>query len=92
MSVFHLEKRFGTVAVEKKYITPSQLLEAMAIQINEDLLGTEHRLLGQILLERGHITPIQIREVLTHMGLPTMGMWERPSLFQFDRHTSATGG
>jgi hypothetical protein len=71
MSEYQIEKRFGTIAVERKYITATQLHTAMAIQIDEDLCGKEHRLLGQILLEKGYMTPQQIREVLKHMGIPT---------------------
>ena len=66
-----LEKRFGTTAVKLGFITAIQLHEAMAIQLDEDLYGREHRLIGQILLERGDISASQIREVLKQMGFPT---------------------
>lgn len=79
-----LEKRFGTTAVKMGFITRIQLHEAMAIQCDEDLLGMEHRLIGQILCERGHITPSQITEVLKQMGFPT-----RFFLFHHNTHTAS---
>ena len=71
MSYHQLEKRFGIIAVKMGLITVTQLHEAMKIQLIEDLHGMEHRLIGQILLERAYITSAQTREVLRQMGLPT---------------------
>ena len=59
-----LEKRFGTIAVEKRFITLDQLVKAMNIQILEDVEKGVHRLIGEILLELGFITIPQIDEVL----------------------------
>lgn len=70
LSYHQLEKRFGITAVEMGFITETQLHEAMKIQLSEDLHGMQHRLIGQILLERGYISSGEIREVLKHMGLP----------------------
>lgn len=70
MSNIQLEKRFSVTAVKMGFITVDQLHEAMRIQIDEDLHGLEHRLIGQILLERAYVSPSQIREVLRQMGLP----------------------
>lgn len=71
MSYQQLEKRFGITAVQIGFITETQLYEATTVQLNEDLHGMEHRLIGQILLERTYITFAQTREVLRQMGLPT---------------------
>lgn len=71
MSYHQLEKRFGITAVQMGLITVTQLHDAMTVQLNEDLHGMEHRLIGQILLERTYITSAQTREVLRQMGLPT---------------------
>jgi hypothetical protein len=65
------DKRFGMVAVELGIITKQQLLVAMEIQIENDLAGKEHLLLGQILMAGGIITKDQIRTVLTKMGIAT---------------------
>ena len=56
--------RFGVVAVEKGFITPDQLFEALKVQVREDLESQAHRLVGEILLEQGAITPEQKEEVL----------------------------
>ena len=67
MPVEKLDKRFGVTAVEKGFITSEQLVEAMKLQITEDLEPVGHRLLGEILLDEGHITAEQINEVLETM-------------------------
>jgi hypothetical protein len=64
-----LDKRFGAVAVEKGFVTLENLYEAMKIQILENLEGTDHRLIGQILWEEGYIKTEQINEVLKAMGI-----------------------
>ena len=60
----HFQVRFGLIAVEKKFITAHQLVEATTIQVREDVEGKPHRPVGVILADRGHITPSQIDEVL----------------------------
>ena len=69
MSDEKLDKRFGAIAIKKGFITLEQLLDAMKVQIVEDLEDVEHRLVGQILWERGYITTEQIKEVLESMGV-----------------------
>ena len=58
------ELRFGVVAVEKGFITPDQLFEALKVQVREDLEKETHRLLGEILLEQDAMTHEQRDEVL----------------------------
>ena len=62
--VSHFQSRFGMVAVEKKLITVDQLVEAMTIQVREDVKGKPHRPIGAILVDLGHMTPSQIQVVL----------------------------
>ena len=69
MSEGKLDKRFGAVAIDKGFITLENLIEAMKIQILENLQGLDHRLIGQILWEEGHIKTEQINEVLKSMGI-----------------------
>ena len=57
-------KRFGVIAIEKGYISKKQLLEALAIQAEENIGEGRHRLIGQILFEKGYITESQIEKVL----------------------------
>ena len=44
-------KRFGFMAVEMGFITLDQIIEAMKIQVREDLEKPKHRLVGQILVD-----------------------------------------
>ena len=69
MPVKTLEKRFGTIAIEKGFVELEHLFEAMDIQIRENLEGVEHRLIGQILWEKGYMTTEQIDEVVKSMGI-----------------------
>ena len=62
MKVF--EKRFGMIAVGRGFITLEQLLEAMKIQIEEDMQESSHRLIGEILLDMGFLNGKQVIEVL----------------------------
>jgi hypothetical protein len=62
------EKRFGLIAIEKGYITPNDLIEALKEQIEEDVHKRKHRLIGNILRARGKMTDEQIQDVLK--GLP----------------------
>ena len=61
-------KRFGTIAVDKGYITEEQLVQALEIQAKENVMEGKHRLLGQIFLEEGLLTPEQVDEILETMN------------------------
>lgn len=69
MDIEHLEKRFGITAVAKGFITSDQVIEALTIQVAEDLSIGKHRLIGKILLENELITLQQVNEVLKSMGI-----------------------
>ncbi|MFC1867211.1 hypothetical protein ACFL0H_03650 [Thermodesulfobacteriota bacterium] len=56
--------RFGTISVEKEFITKEQLYEAMKEQIDRDLDGLEQRYLGSILYDLGFMSLEQIDEVV----------------------------
>jgi hypothetical protein len=71
MSLHGLEKRFGITAVHKGFITSDQLIEAMTLQIREELDQHWHRPIGQILLELGYLESPQVEEVLSVLGLKT---------------------
>ena len=68
METEHLEKRFGVLAVQKGIITANQVIDALSIQVMEDIEKGKHRVTGRILLEQGLITLLQIDEVLKSMG------------------------
>jgi hypothetical protein len=57
-------KRFGAVAVHKKFSTAEQVKTAIMEQLDDDINGREHRLLGTILFDKGWITEDQIEAVL----------------------------
>ena len=68
MSEGRFVKRFGTVAVEKGFITPENLYTAMKVQVMENFDSYNHRLTGQILVKLGYMTTEQLEEVLKAMG------------------------
>ena len=68
METEHLEKRFGVLAVEKGLVTADQVIEALKIQVMEDIEKGQHRLIGRILLEQGLITLSQIDDLLDSLG------------------------
>ena len=69
MTTQKIDKRFGTIAVEKGFITKEELFEVIKIQISDELQNNERRLIGQILYDKGHITTDQIDDVLIAMGI-----------------------
>ena len=64
-----LDVRFGALSVTKGFITPEQLVEALKIQVNENLNQSKHRIIGEILREKEYITTAQINAVLKSMDI-----------------------
>lgn len=62
------DKRFGATAINKGFITKDQLIEALVIQATENIEKEEHRLLGEILVGMGLMTPSQVDDVLEAMS------------------------
>ncbi len=60
----HYEKQFGIIAIDKGFITAENLIETLKIQVEEEIKYKTHRLIGEILMDKGYITPSQIQEVL----------------------------
>ena len=80
MNIDQLERRFGATAVAKGFITIDQLMEALQIQVTENIEERKHRLIGRILFDQGFLTLPQIDEVLASMRLPTtkeLNEWDR---------------
>ena len=67
MKVEHVELRFGIIAREMGFITAEQLVEALKIQVMEEVENKKHRPIGTILLEKGYITSKQIEEVILNI-------------------------
>ena len=55
---------FGSIAVGKRFLTLDQLIETMKIQIREDLINTNHKLIGELVIELGFMRATQVNEVL----------------------------
>ncbi len=66
--VEHYDKRFGVIAVEKGFIAEAAVVEALKIQVSEDISRGKHKLIGRILLELNLITQPQVHEVLKALG------------------------
>ncbi|RMF45577.1 MAG: hypothetical protein D6751_07065 [Deltaproteobacteria bacterium] len=59
--------RFGQLAVRLGHVTPEQLKQALSEQVDDNLAGRPHRILGTIFFEHGWMSPGQIEEVLNLM-------------------------
>jgi hypothetical protein len=67
MTVEVQDKRFGVIAVEKGFITKEQLFKALKIQVEEDISGKRHTLIGIILIKLGYLTHEEADDVLGSM-------------------------
>lgn len=56
--------RFGQIAVELNYVSEGRLKEAICLQVDDDIAGREHRLIGTIMFENDWMTSEQIETVL----------------------------
>jgi hypothetical protein len=61
------DKRFGVIAVEKGFITKEQLFEALKLQVEEDISGKPHTLIGVMLMKLGHLTREEADDILLAM-------------------------
>lgn len=59
--------RFGEIAVELGFITPEQLKQALAEQVDDDIAHNPHRIIGSIFFEKGWMTYQEIETVLLHL-------------------------
>jgi hypothetical protein len=60
-------EKFTAIAVSKGFITAQQAEVALSVQSSEDRSNKRHRLVGNILFEKGWITPQQIDLVLNEL-------------------------
>ncbi len=60
-------QRFGMIAVNRGYVTPKQLKEALAEQVDDDLAYRPHQLLGKIFFEKNLMNLNQIEQVLDEL-------------------------
>ncbi len=64
----YLTYRFGFMAVKKGFATPEQVSKALEVQFNENVAAKKHRLIGEILLDRGAMNASQVNKVLESMS------------------------
>ena len=69
MGAEDFEQRFGIIAEEQGYVTQEQVIEAMEIQVKENIEKKKHRFIGQILVDLGYLTQSQLKEMLRIMGI-----------------------
>ena len=60
--------RFGVVAVNIGFVTIEQVIEDLTEQVMDNFSDRSHRLIGEIFLEKGWMTPEQIDMVLTELS------------------------
>ena len=65
-----IRKRFGVIAIEKGFITTEQLIHTIEEQIRDEIAQERHRLIGEMLCEKGYMTKAQCDEVLIELGKP----------------------
>ena len=63
------EKRFGVVALEKGFVTADELVNALKIQVQEDIEMGYHRLIGKIFLDQGIMSGKQVSGLLKELLL-----------------------
>jgi hypothetical protein len=61
--------RFGSIAYQRGYVTKEQLQAALAEQVEDNISGRPHRLLGTILREKGWLTEEQEKMIKDGMGM-----------------------
>jgi hypothetical protein len=49
------------------FVTSQQIKSALAEQVDDEISGESHRLIGKILFEHGWITPEQIDQVMNQL-------------------------
>lgn len=67
MTKEEIKLRFGTVAVKKSFVSLDQVIEALKIQLTENVEEEKSRPIGEILLSLGYMSESQIDEVLREM-------------------------
>ena len=61
------KRRFGTIAMSKGFITLEQFTDAIEIQAREELANTEHRRIGEILVDLGFMDTSQVAAVMNEL-------------------------
>ena len=59
-----MKKRFGTLAIEKGFVSLDQVIEALTIQARENIESRTWRPIGKILVQLGYLVDEQIKEIV----------------------------
>ena len=65
-------RRFGQVAIEKNFVTPEQVKQALLEQVEDNLAQKPHRQLGKILIDKGLMNAGQVESVLIEAALDNL--------------------
>ena len=65
--IVEFSQRFGMIAVNRGHVTPEQLKEALAEQVDDDLASRPHQLLGKIFYEKNIMSLKQIDQVMDEL-------------------------
>ncbi len=58
---------FGDIAVQKGYVSAVQLFRCLQRQRDEDTAGLPHRLIGEIMVDLGHLSAWELEDVVSTM-------------------------
>jgi hypothetical protein len=72
MAIENQQKRFLGMSIEKGFITQAQAIDTRKIQVRQELEKLEHKLAGEILVDRGLMTRSQVKEVLVALMAPSL--------------------
>lgn len=59
----YYDERFGLIAIKKGFITEEDLINALSVQVREDVEFVTHRQVGEILFDLDIMNANQIEEV-----------------------------
>ena len=65
--VSKLCRRFGTIALKNGFVSTDQIKGAFMEQLDDDLDGRDHRLIGTILFKKDLMTWDQVNNVLNEL-------------------------
>ena len=62
--LFKKQKRFGSLALDKGFVNVQQIIEALSIQLKENIEEKRNRPIGEILLQLGYINTQEIKDLI----------------------------
>ena len=68
-----IKRRFAAISLNKGFITHSQVIEALTIQLKENIGHKHHRPIGEIFMDLGFMNKAQIDDVLQTSFEPRFG-------------------